>query len=162
MALVAAVAFVLAADAEEAWLSAGNATAAVFAVVVLAAGLLLRIPASVPIAIVVVGVQYAGTLAAQGDALDARAPLYAAALFASAELGYWSLELRDAVSDEAGAYLRRLGLLSGLTLGALALGQLLLALVDVSERGGIAIEAVGVVAAVAALGIVAVASRRPA
>jgi hypothetical protein len=64
------------------------------------------------------------------------------------------------VADEPGAYLRRLGLLAGLTLGALALGQLLLALVDVSERGGIAIEALGVVAAVAALAIVVLVGRR--
>ena len=63
------------------------------------------------------------------------------------------------MADEPGAYLRRLGLLAGLTLGALALGQLLLALVDVSERGGIAIEALGVVAAVAALAIVLVGRR---
>jgi len=139
----------------------GNAVAGTFAVVVLASGLLLRIPAAVPTAVLVVGVEYAAVLAVQGDALDARAPVFAALLFAAAELGYWSLELRDAVADEAGAYLRRVGLLAGLTLGALALGQLLLGVVDISERGGIAVEAIGVVAAVAALAIVALASRRP-
>ena len=125
----------------------------------LASGLLLRIPAVVPAAIVLIGLGYSATLAVQDGALDARAPVIAAALFASAELGYWSLEVRDAVADEPGAYLRWLGLLAGLALGTLALGQLLLALVDVSERGGIAIEAVGVVAAVAALAIVALARR---
>ena len=125
----------------------------------LASGLLLRIPAVVPAAIVLIGLGYSATLAVQDGALDARAPVIAAALFAAAELGYWSLEVRDAVADEPGAYLRRLGLLAGLALGTLALGQLLLALVDVSERGGIAIEAVGVVAAVAALAIVALARR---
>ncbi len=139
----------------------GTAAAGMFAVVVLASGLLLRIPAAVPTAVLVVGVEYAAVLAVQGDALDARAPVFAALLFAAAELGYWSLELRDAVADEAGAYLRRVGLLAGLTLGALALGQLLLGVVDISERGGIAVEAIGVVAAVAALAIVALASRRP-
>ncbi len=139
----------------------GTAAAGTFAVVVLASGLLLRIPAAVPTAVLVVGVEYAAVLAVQGDALDARAPVFAALLFAAAELGYWSLELRDAVADEAGAYLRRVGLLAGLTLGALALGQLLLGVVDIGERGGIAVEAIGVVAAVAALAIVALASRRP-
>jgi len=113
----------------------------------------------VPAAIVLIGLGYSATLAVEDGALDARAPVIAAALFAAAELGYWSLEVRDAVADEPGAYLRRLGLLAGLALGTLALGQLLLALVDVSERGGIAIEAVGVVAAVAALAIVALARR---
>ena len=133
--------------------------AGALAMLLLAAGLLLRIPAVVPAAIVLIGLGYSATLAVQDGALDARAPVIAAALFAAAELGYWSLEVRDAVADEPGAYLRRLGLLAGLALGTLALGQLLLALVDVSERGGIAIEAVGVVAAVAALAIVALARR---
>jgi len=126
----------------------------------LAIGLLLRLPAVIPAAIVIVGIEYAVTLAGEDRAIDPRAPVLAAICFAAAELGYWSLELRDAVADEPGAYLRRLGLLAGLTLGALALGQLLLALVDVSERGGIAIEALGVVAAVAALAIVVLVGRR--
>jgi len=112
--------------------------------------------------VVVLGAEYAAMLAVEGNVLDARAPVLGAALFAIAELGYWSLELRDAVADEPGTYLRRLGLLSGLTLGALALGELMLVFVDLSERGGIAIEAVGVVAAVAALAIVAASGRRPA
>ena len=98
-------------------------------------------------------------LAVEGNVLDARAPVLAAVLFAIAELGYWSLELRDAVADEPGTYLRRLGLLSGLSLGALALGELMLALVDVGERSGIAFEAVGVGAAVAALALVATSGR---
>ena len=159
MFLLAAIAGWLAVDLDETWLRSGSATAGTLAALVLAAGLILRIPAAVPIAIAVVGVEYAAILAVQDETLDARAPVLAAVLFAAAELGYWSLELRDAVADEPGAYLRRLGLLAGLTLGALALGQLLLALVDLGERGGIAIEAVGVVAAVAALAIVALARR---
>jgi len=146
-------------DAEQVGLRTGNVAAGALAMLLLAAGLLLRIPAVVPAAIVLIGLGYSATLAVQDGALDARAPVIAAALFAAAELGYWSLEVRDAVADEPGAYLRRLGLLAGLALGTLALGQLLLALVDVSERGGIAIEAVGVVAAVATLAIVALARR---
>ena len=161
MVLLGAVAVWLALETEQEVVRSGNATAAAFAVLVLAAGLLLRIPAAVPAAILVVGLEYAAALAVQDEQLDARAPVFAAALFAAAELGYWSLELRDVVADEPGAYLRRLGLLAALTLGALGLGQLLLALVDVSERGGIVLEAVGVVAAVAALAIVAVSARRP-
>jgi hypothetical protein len=143
-------------------LRAANATAGGFALVVLLVGLAFRVPAAVPVAIFVLGAEYAAMLAVEDDVLDPRAPVLAAALFAIAELAYWSLELREAVADEPGTYLRRLGLLSGLTLGALALGELLLALVDLGERGGIAIEAIGVVAAVAALAIVAVAGRRPA
>jgi hypothetical protein len=152
----------LALSPEEPVLRAANAVAGGFALVLLLAGLLLRMPAAVPAALVVLGAEYAAVLAVEGGALDSRAPVLAASLFAIAELGYWSLELRDAVADEPGTYLRRLGLLSGLTLGALAVGELMLVLVDLSERGGIAIEAVGVLAAVAALAIVAAAGRRTA
>ncbi len=141
-------------------MQSGSATICAAAALMLAIGLLLRLPAAIPAAILLVGIEYAVILAGQDQAIDSRAPALAAIFFAAAELGYWSLELRDAVADEPGAYLRRLGLLAGLALGALALGQLLLALVDVSERGGIAIEALGVVAAVAALAIVVLVGRR--
>jgi hypothetical protein len=149
----------LALASDEPVLRAANATAGGLALILLLAGLLLRIPAAIPAALGVLGAEYAALLAVEEGVLDSRAPVLAAALFAIAELGYWSLELRDAVADEPGTYLRRLGLLSGLALGALAVGELMLVLVDVSERGGIAIEAVGVVAAVAALAIVAASAR---
>jgi hypothetical protein len=142
-------------------LRASNAVAGCFALVLLLGGLLFRFPTAVPVAVVVLGAEYAAMLAVEDDVLDPRAPVLAAVLFAIAELGYWSLELRDAVADEPGTYLRRLGLLSGLTLAALALGELLLVAVDLGERGGIAIEAVGVAAAVGALAIVAATSRPP-
>ncbi len=106
------------------------------------------------------GAGYGASLGIEGGAIDGRAPALAAALFLLAELAYWSLELREAVADESGAYLRRIGLLSALALGALAVGAGLLAVVDAGERGGIALEAVGAFAAVAALAIVALATRR--
>ncbi len=94
------------------------------------------------------------------DALDQRAPFVAAGLYATAELAYWSLELRNILAEEAGAYLRRVGLLARMTVGALALGIALLALVDVLQTGGVAAEAIGVLAAVATLALLAIASRR--
>ena len=127
----------------------------------LAAGLALRIPVAVPLAVVALGAGYGVALGVEGGAIDARAPVLAAALFLLAELAYWSLELREAVADEPGAYGRRVGLLSALALGALAVGAGLLALVDAGERGGVALEALGAFAAVAALAIVALATRRP-
>lgn len=128
----------------------------------LAAALALRVPVSVPLAIVALGAGYAVFLGVEGGTLDGRAPVLAAALFVLAELAYWSLELRDAVTDEPGAYLRRVGLLSALALGTLALGAGLLAVVDAGDRGGLSLEAMGAFAAVAALAIVALATRRPA
>lgn len=113
----------------------------------------------VPAAIGLLGLAYALRLLAEEDALDERAPLVAGALIAVAELSYWSLELRESVAEEAGAHLRRLGLVAVTTLGALALGVVLLALVDGVRAGGLAVEAIGVAAAVATLALVALASR---
>jgi hypothetical protein len=126
--------------------------------VLLAGGLVLQWPVLVPAALVALGGGYAALLGLEGGALDERAPLVAAALFVVAELAYWSLELRDAVADEPGAYARRLALVAALGLGALAVGAGLLAAVDAG--GGIGLEVVGAVAAVAALAIVALAARR--
>ena len=137
-----------------------NAAAGALACTLLAAGLALRQPVAVPLAVLALGAGYAVSLGVEGGALDARAPALAAALFLLAELAYWSLELRDAVADEPGAYLRRIGLLSALALGALAVGAGLLAIVDAGERGGVALEALGAFAAVAALAIVALATRQ--
>ena len=123
----------------------------------LAGGLVLRWPVLVPAALVALGGGYATLLGLEGGALDERAPLVAAALFVVAELAYWSLELRDAVADEPGAYARRLALVAALGLGALAVGAGLLAVVDAG--GGIGLEVVGAAAAVAALAIVALAAR---
>ena len=128
--------------------------------VALAAALLLRRPVGIPVAILLLGAAYAMRLLAEEDTLDQRATLVAAALYAVAELSYWSLELRDTVVEEPGAYLRRVGLLAGMTVGALALGLALLSLVALLETGGVAAEAVGVTAAVATLALLALASRR--
>jgi hypothetical protein len=134
--------------------------AGTLACLLLAAGLALRRPAAVPLAVLALGTAYAVSLGVEGAALDDRAPLLAAALFLLAELAYWSLELREAVADELGAYLRRVGLLSALALAALAVGAALLAVVDAGERGGVSADALGALAAVAALAIVALATRR--
>jgi hypothetical protein len=130
------------------------------AVTCLAAGLALRRPPGIPVAIFFLGAAYTMRLLAEEDALDQRAPLIAAGLFALAELSYWSLELRQGVADEAGTHLRRIGLLAALALGVVALGVALLALVEGVRTGGPAVEALGVAAAVAALALLAISSRR--
>ena len=159
MALAGAIGGWLALDSGDAAVRWANVAAGTLACVLLTAGLALRRPAAVPLAVLALGAGYGVSLGVEGGALDGRAPALAAALFLLAELAYWSLELRDAVADEQGAYLRRIGLLSALALGALAVGAGLLALVDAGERGGVALEAVGALAAVAALAIVARATR---
>jgi hypothetical protein len=149
----------LALDAVDPLARWANAVAAVLAVVLLAGGLALRRPLAVPLAVLALGGGYAAALGLEGAALDGRAPVVAAALFLVAELGYWSLELRGAIAEEPGAYLRRVGLLSTLVLGTLAVGAGLLALVDAGE--GVGLEALGAAAAVAALALVALGARRP-
>lgn len=162
VAVAVAVAGWLAFGSEDDLVRWANASAGALAGLLLAAGLARRLPVSVPLAVLALGAGYGISLGVEGGTLDGRAPVLAAALFLLAELAYWSLELHEAVADEAGAYLRRIGLLSALALGALAVGAGLLAVVDAGDRGGLALEALGAFAAVAALAIVALATRRPA
>ena len=111
-----------------------------------------------PLAIVALGVAYAATL--EGDDLDGRVPLYAAGLLVAAELGYWALQLRDGARDEAGMVVRRLiGLLIAAAVAVVA-GSLLIAVAHVPLRGGLAVEAIGLAAAIGALAILLLAARR--
>jgi hypothetical protein len=158
-ALAAALGGWLAVGADDRAARWACAAGAAGALVLLAAGLTLRRPVAVPLALLSLGGGYGALLAVQGPALDGRAPVVAAGLFLVGELAYWSLELREAVADEPGAHVRRLALLATLALGALAVGAGLLAVVDAGEREGLALETLGVVAAVAALAVVALAGR---
>ena len=137
-----------------------NVVASVVALTVLAAGLVLRLPVTIPVAIAILGAEYVAILGFETDALDTRAPLVAAALLAVAELAYWSLELRGPVVDEAGTYLRRIALLATLIASVVGIGAIMLALVEVVDAGGVAVDILGAVAAFGALGLVALAARR--
>ena len=132
------------------------------AVVLLAGGLWLRQAGAVPAAVALLGLEYASLLALEDLPLDQRAPLYAAGLLAVTELSYWSLELRAAVTDEPGSHWRRAAFLAWLCLLTLALGAALLALVDVSAGGGLALETGGALAAAGALAVLAALARRSA
>lgn len=150
----------MALSAKEELLVRANVAAGLTAALLLAAGLALRVALAIPVAVALLGAEYVTLLGFEGEALDTRAPLVAAALLAVAELGFWSLELRRPVAEEAGTSLRRLALLAGLLLGVLALGVVLLAVVDAVSAGGPAVDLLGAVAAVGALALLAVAARR--
>lgn len=137
----------------------GNATLAALAALLLAAGLAARIAVAIPVAVALLGAEYVALLEVEGEALDARAPVVAAALLAVAELGYWSLELRGGVDDEPGTYLRRLALLAALLLGVTTFGVVLLAVVEAVQAEGPALDVLGAVAAVGALALLALAAR---
>jgi hypothetical protein len=115
------------------------------------------LPAS--LAVLVAG--YGGYLVRDDVALDSTAPLFAAGLLVTAELGYWSIEERDGVTAEPGEDLRRAGLVAILGLGTLFAGAGLLAVVDVVQTRGLAIDLVGAAAAAATLLAVVVFARRP-
>jgi hypothetical protein len=146
--------------ADEPFLVKTNAVAGVAAAVVGAAAVVLRFAPAVPIAVVVLAAAYAALLGHEVDRIDARAPLVAAALFALSELAYWSTELRGAVADEPGTYLRRAALLAISLLGVILIGTVLLTLVETVDASGIAVEIIGAAAAVVALALVALSARR--
>jgi hypothetical protein len=137
-----------------------NVAASVVALTVLAAGLAFRLPVTIPVAIALLGAEYVAVLGFEAEALDTQAPLVAGALLAIAELGYWSLELRGAVVDEAGTYLRRIALLATLVVGVVGVGAIMLTLVEVVATGGIAVDILGAAAAFGALALLALAARR--
>jgi len=133
----------LALAADEGTLVRANAAAAACAAAALAVGLALRFAPAIPLAVALLGVEYVALLGFEGEAIDLRAPLVAAALYSVAELGYWSLELHGPVADEPGTHLRRVTLLAGFLLATVALGVGLLALVEAVTARGAALDALG-------------------
>jgi hypothetical protein len=100
-----------------------------------------------------VGAAYAVFLAVRNGAVDARAPAVAAALFAVAELGFWSLERSPSRSERVVLLRRVTGLAGGAILTALV-GTLVLVLAT-GASGGVGLEAAGVAAAVLAVAAIA-------
>jgi len=148
--------------ADDGYLANANMVVTVVALAVLAAGLVLRLPATIPAAIVLLGAEYVGVLVFDTDALEARAPLVAGTLLAVGELAYWSLEVRGPVVDEAGTYMRRFAFLALLVVGAIGVGAVVLMLVEVVAAGGVAVDILGAAAALGALALLALAARRTA
>src|SRR5262249_51100979 len=133
----------------------------VLACVVLAAALVLRLPPLITPALGLLGAEYAAFFALRGNTVDVRAPLYGAAFLLVAELAFATLELR-AGKPEAGLVARRVAILVMVALGGVLAGALILAAAAAPLNGGVALEAVGLVAAVGllvGLGRVAVRSR---
>ena len=94
---------------------------------------------------------YAVLLAIDDPPLDARAAGVAAALLATGELVGWARELAATTRDEPGNAWRRPVWIACAGIGAVGLVTVLLAVVDLARVEGLAVEAVGAVAALAAL-----------
>ena len=106
-----------------------------------------------PFGIALVGASYAVFVAVRNGAVDGRAPAVAAALFAAAELGYWSLE-RSPSRTEGAVVLRRVAGLVGAAAVTALLGSLVL-LLATGASGGVGLEAAGVAAAVISVAVIA-------
>jgi hypothetical protein len=140
----------LAAD-REAWLPALLAAPGV---ALLAFALTTRHAGPVGWSIALLGAAYAAQLALGGASVDTRAPLQAAGLLLVAELAFDSL---DGVVARAGPELAalRVGVLTGLVVGTIALGAGIIALAAIPLRAGVVLTAVGVAAAVVAFALLA-------
>ena len=77
------------------------------AVVVMAAGLVLRWSGALALGVALLGAQQATRLALGPDALDEATPLVAGALLLAAELAWWSIEPRIPAWAQAGVAVRR-------------------------------------------------------
>jgi hypothetical protein len=150
----------LAVIAEDGYLVRATLLAAFVAAGLLAVGLVLQRPIVIPAAICVLAAPYVAALGFEIDGLDTRAPLLAGLLFVVAELAYWSLELRGALADEPGTYLRRIALLAALTVATIAAGTVVLAVVEGVAARGVAIDLLGAAAAVGAIALLALATAK--
>lgn len=129
------------------------------ALLALVASLALGWPVLLPAALFLLGGLYAAQLAVDDARLDGAAPLFAAGLLATAELGHWSLEEREQARTDPGESVRRVGFVAMIALGALLVSGMLLAFVGLVRAGGLVVDLVGATAAALVLSVVIVVQR---
>jgi hypothetical protein len=132
--------------------------AALAAVLVLAVAVAVPMTSVFPWPLVILAGLYAWTLG--GGPVDQWAPVYAGAFLAVAELAYWSAELRGRAQDPEQLTERRIALIAVLALLSVGCGGLVLAATSLDIGRGIAVDLLGVAAAVGALAMVASLARR--
>jgi hypothetical protein len=123
---------------------AGLAGCALFAL-----GLAGRWPLLLVLGVAAVGAAYAVSLSLRSGGVDANAPAVGAGLFVAAELGFWSLE-----RTFRAVLVRRVLYVVLLGVGSALVGSLIL-VASAGVSGGVGMEALGVGAAVALLGVIA-------
>ena len=121
--------------------------------VLVAVALVGRWHSVLPLGLVGVGSAYAVYLSLRSDTIDSRAPLVAAALFLGAESAYWSLERQEGRAERA-VQARRVGAIGAGAFATALVGGVLLVVAG-GAGGGSALEAVGLVAAVLLLAVIA-------
>ena len=115
---------------------------------VAAAALVGRRPGLLGLGLALVGAAYATFVALRSGIVDPNAPLIAVALYAGADLGFWAIEPRLYLEP------RRIAFTTLAALGAGLVGSLVL-VASSGGGGGVALEALGVTAAVLLVGLVA-------
>jgi hypothetical protein len=121
------------------------------------AGLVFRSPGTLGFGLAAIGADYAVLFVAEGGALDRFTPAYAAGFMLVAELGFWSIESRIPAWTEAAVAEWRLARIAVSCIGAAVLAALaLVAATAANGTGGLALESLGVVAALGSLVLITV------
>jgi hypothetical protein len=116
------------------------------------AGLVFRSAGALGLGLAAIGADFAVLFVAEGASLDRFTPAYAAGFMLVAELGFWSIESRIPAWSEAAVAEWRLARIAGACIGAAGLSALVLVTASAATgTGGLALESLGVVAALAAL-----------
>jgi hypothetical protein len=131
------------------------------AVLLLVLALVTRNPGILPWVLALAGAEYAAFLVIHETSIDGYAPIYAAGLLLVAELAYWSIERRVPGPDGEGLTFRRGSILMAACIAAGGVGGLILAMAELSVRGGLWLEALGVASAVGAIALLARLARAP-
>jgi hypothetical protein len=130
---------------------------AMASVLLFAAGVVFRSAGTLGFGLAALGADYAVLFVAEGGALDRLTPVFAAGFMLVAELGFWSIESRIPAWSDAAVAEWRLARLAGTCIGAAALaGLALVASAAATGTGGLALESLGVVAALGSLVLITV------
>ena len=125
----------------------------VLSLTLLVVGLVLRWPTMIPWAVIASAAGY--LIAREGrSAVDGWAAVVGVALLLAAELASWSVEHDRRIRSEHSLVTRRVITLAVLTAAALLVNFLLLATAAVAGSASVLLAAVGVAAAVSAVGVV--------
>ena len=127
--------------------------ATVLAFALLALGLVLRWPTTIPWAIVIAAAGYIVTREGK-DVVDGWAAVVGVLLLLAAELAAWSIDHDARIRSEPSLLVRRVADARVLAAAALLVNFVLLAAAAVSASAGVLIAAVGVAAAVTAVAVV--------
>jgi hypothetical protein len=126
------------------------ASAAVAATAALVVAILARWESGVVWAVALAAAAYGGGLWLAGGALDGWAPLTAAGLVASAELGEWAIELHRPAAVDPGIMRARAATILALAAAGAGAGWVVL-LVSNAGSGGLALTAAGLIATAVAM-----------